>query len=53
MIRTTERHLSIRESSRPGLPGEPRYRFEIGDGERRLAELQDVLEEHTKGEIIL
>jgi hypothetical protein len=72
MIRTAERHLSIRESSRPGLPDEPRYRFEIGDGERResfelwrsdlgehpqlqqlVAALQDVLEEQTRGEIIL
>jgi hypothetical protein len=73
MIRTAEDHIAgAREGKRQGLPDEPRYHFEVRDGERRqsfdlwrselhehpelerlVAALQEVLEERTKGEIIL
>ena len=73
MIRTAEDHVArAREGKRQGLPDEPRYRFEIRDGERRetfelwrselpehpelnrlVEALQEMLEERTKGEILL
>ena len=73
MVRTAEDHISrAREGKRQGLPDEPRYHFEISDGERRqsldlwrselpehpdlerlVATFQEMLEERTKGEILL
>jgi hypothetical protein len=73
MIRAAEEHLTgARESGRQGLPDEPRYHFEIRDGEMRrsldlwrselpdhpalrrlVAAFQEMLEERTRGEILL
>ena len=73
MLRAAEAQIArAREGKRQGLPDEPRYHFEIRDGERRhsldvwrselsehpelarlVAVLQEMLEERTKGEIIL
>jgi hypothetical protein len=64
-----DRIAGVRSSDRPGLPDEPRYHFERGDGasvdlwrsdlkaypelDRLVRELQGAIDEQVRGEILL